>query len=115
MRFNESPRTDTSCVTKTKRSCCCSPCGLSSAKINWSNGSNKWSSGANSTLTPVAFGSLSQQSGAFVLIVLFLLMVFALSCFQMAEDVRCTLAESKHIAMQVIPKLLATAGHEIFR
>jgi len=66
-------------------------------------------------LTPAALASLSQHSGVFVLIILFLLMVFALSFFQMAEDVRRALAESKHIAMQVIPKLQATARREILR
>jgi hypothetical protein len=45
------------------------------------NGSNKWSSGANMILTPAALGSLSQHPGVFVLIVLSLLMVFALSRF----------------------------------
>ena len=38
-------------------------------------------SGANMILTPAALASLSQHSGVFVLIILFLLMIFALSRF----------------------------------
>jgi hypothetical protein len=48
-------------------------------------------------LTPAALGSLSQHSGVFVLIILFLLMIFALSRFSMAEHIRRVLAKPKQV------------------
>ena len=51
-RRNELPRTETSCVAKTNRRCCCFPSILSSAKANWSNGSNRLRSADSSILTP---------------------------------------------------------------
>ena len=94
IRRNAWPRNETSCVAKTKRSCCSFPSLVSSEKANWSNGSSRLRSADNSILTARAFGSLAQHSGDFVLMCLCGLRTMTTRKFETADSVRRAAAEA---------------------
>jgi len=95
MRRKEWPRTKTSCMAKTSRSCCSLPSLLSSAKANSSWGSSMECSAEIPTRTPRACGSFAQHSGDFVLIFMCRLMMTAPSQLQSDKVVRGSTAETK--------------------